>query len=163
RAYLALQSTPESRQVVLQIWDAHSDLPDTSGTPVSPDVPCNICSFLKIRNNRLEWTQILRSNDLFLGVPYNFVQFTCLQEVMGGWPHVEPGDYVQLSDSLHVYQRDWARLEASVPSDTCHNSDRLALPKAESDGAFIELEADMLILMNDSITPTELEQIARRR
>jgi thymidylate synthase len=162
RAYLALRSAPDSRQVVLQIWDPKTDLPDTSGVPASADIPCNICSLLKVRSGRLEWTQILRSNDLFLGVPYNFVQFTSLQEVLAGWLELEPGNYVQFSDSLHVYHRDLPRLRQSHGGTTVQNDDRLALPKSESDEVFADLEADMLVLMNDSLTQVGLEKITSR-
>jgi thymidylate synthase len=162
RAYSALLSAPDSRQVVLQIWDPRSDLPDVSGAPASADVPCNVCSLLKVRSGKLEWTQILRSNDLFLGVPYNFVQFTSLQEILAGWLELEPGDYVQFSDSLHVYDRDAARLLQCRSHRALQNNDTIALPKRESDSAFAELEADMLVLMKESLTQVELERVIRR-
>lgn len=85
RAFLALQNNPESRQVVLQMWDPSIDYPNAEGAPSAPDIPCNVCSLLKVRNGKLHWTQVVRSNDLFRGVPYNFVQFTSLQEIMAGW------------------------------------------------------------------------------
>jgi thymidylate synthase len=39
RAYQALSKNPESRQVVLQIWDSTVDLPATDGKPSAEDVP----------------------------------------------------------------------------------------------------------------------------
>jgi len=147
----------------LQIWDPRTDLPDASGVPASADVPCNVCSLLKVRGGRLEWTQILRSNDLFLGVPYNFVQFTSLQEVLAGWLQLEPGEYVQFSDSLHVYHRDFRWLVQSQGVTSTENTDKIALPKPESDAAFADLESDMLVLMNDSLTQVGLENIALRK
>lgn len=111
-AYEALRYSPDSRQVVLQIWNAAIDLPNPA--PRSADVPCNIVSHLMIRENRLEWLQIMRSNDLIWGMPYNVIQFTCLQEIMAGWLGVDVGSYVQLSDSLHVYQRHWDELDALI-------------------------------------------------
>ncbi len=162
RAYSALRSAPDSRQVVLQIWDPKTDLPDALGMPASSDIPCNICSLLKVRKGRLEWTQILRSNDLFLGVPYNFVQFTSLQEILAGWLKLEAGTYVQFSDSLHVYDRDLVRLAKSRSTETAKNTDSLALPKCESDEVFADLEADMMVLMRESLTQVELEKIASR-
>jgi thymidylate synthase len=112
RAAETLRSKKESRQVVLQIWDANADLPLSCGTPVSCDVPCNVTSMLKIRDNRLEWTQILRSNDLFRGVPYNFIQFMTMHEILAGWIGVDPGCYCHLSDSLHVYESDLAAFDS---------------------------------------------------
>ncbi len=117
RAAETLRSKKESRQVVLQIWDVNADLPLPCGTPVSCDVPCNVTSMLKIRDNRLEWTQVLRSNDLFRGVPYNFIQFMTMHEIVAGWIGIEPGCYCHLSDSLHVYESDLAVFD-SVRSKT---------------------------------------------
>jgi thymidylate synthase len=94
-AYQALRHEPDSRQVVLQIWDPERDLPDPM--PRSEDVPCNLVSHLMIRDNRLEWFQVMRSNDLIWGTPVNFIQFTCLQEIMAGWLGVDVGSYVHLS------------------------------------------------------------------
>ena len=37
--------------------------------------------FQKVRQGKLEWSQIMRSNDVLLGMPYNFIQFTGLQEI----------------------------------------------------------------------------------
>jgi thymidylate synthase len=101
RAYLALSRNPDTRQVVLQIWDPSIDFPAKDGSPRDPDIPCNICSLVKIRNGKLEWTQILRSNDLFLGVPHNFVQFTSLQEILAAWLGIEVGLYRHFTDCLH--------------------------------------------------------------
>ena len=69
KAYQTLRSNSDSRQVVIQIWDSVIDFPDEDGTEAAPDIPCNICAMLKVRNGRLEWTQIMRSNDLFRGLP----------------------------------------------------------------------------------------------
>jgi thymidylate synthase len=111
-AYEALRHSPDSRQVVLQIWDSRRDLPYPA--PRSADVPCNLLSHLMVRNGRLEWLQVMRSNDLIWGTPLNFVQFTCLQEIMAGWLGVDVGNYVHVSDSLHVYERHWTELDELV-------------------------------------------------
>ena len=68
-AYQALSSNPDTRQAVLQIWDSSIDLPQPNGTPANQDIPCNVLSLLKVRAGKLEWLQIIRSNDLFLDLP----------------------------------------------------------------------------------------------
>lgn len=50
RAYDVLKNNPESRQVVMEIWKPDIDLPHSAGIPNNDDIPCNICSLLKIRN-----------------------------------------------------------------------------------------------------------------
>jgi thymidylate synthase len=109
-AYETLCFDPDSRQVVLQIWDANRDLPNPGAR--SADVPCNLLGHLMIRSGRLEWLQVMRSNDLMWGTPINFVQFTCLQEIVAGWLGIDVGNYVHVSDSLHVYERHWAELDS---------------------------------------------------
>src|SRR5882762_10302877 len=60
-AYEALRAKPDSRQVVLQIWDPAGDLPMRRGHPREADIPCNLRSLLKVRRGRLEWVQVMRS------------------------------------------------------------------------------------------------------
>lgn len=105
----ALRKTSHSRQVVLQIWDKNLDMPNPD--PRSKDIPCNLASHLLVRESRLEWLQIMRSNDFFWGFPYNIIEFTTLQEIMCGWLGVDVGEYVHISDSLHVYERHWPYLQ----------------------------------------------------
>ena len=140
RVYRTLRHNPDTRQAVLQIWDARTDLPDTQGRPASPDIPCNIISFLKVRDGRLEWVQVMRSNDLVLGLPHNVVQFTSLQEIIAGWLGLEVGTYHHFSDSLHVYERNFSDIDRSSPTNIPANEDRLDLPKDAFDGVFADLE-----------------------
>lgn len=135
RALLALRGRPTSRQVVIQLWDPRSDFPTEDGSEVSKDVPCNICSMLKVRDGRLEWTQIMRSNDIFRGLPHNFVQFTMLQEILAGWLEVEVGAYHHVSDSLHVYEKALDEgFGISPQQESVSNTDSVNLPKDISDG-----------------------------
>lgn len=106
RVYRTLKNCPESRQVVMLIWDPKTDLPQEGGTPNNKDIPCNICSLIKVRDHKLEWMQIMRSNDLVLGLPYNIVQFTSIQEILASWLKIEVGTYNHVSDSLHIYEND---------------------------------------------------------
>jgi thymidylate synthase len=157
RAYDALKSNPDTRQVVLQIWDSRIDLPLSNGKPVNPDIPCNLLSLLKVRNGTLEWTQIMRSNDLFLGLPHNFVQFTTLQEIMAGWLGIEVGTFNQLSDSLHVYTTHLDYIRASTPVAVARNEDQLSTNKTLSDKLFEELADKIDLISKKTLSRTELE------
>ena len=159
RAAQALESAPESRQIVLQIWHPAEDLPKPDGVPRRGDIPCNICSLLKIRNGRLEWTQVLRSNDLFLGVPYNFVQFTTFQEVLAGWLGVRLGQYTHLSDSLHAYERDLPSFSTPVTAQAMLNNESLCLPWNESKEVLRALWRRASPLTLDSLTPARFSRL----
>lgn len=161
RAYHALKSNSGTRQIVLQIWDGRHDFPDLEGKPVSKDIPCNICSILKIRNQKLHWTQIIRSNDLLLGVPHNFIQFTALQEIIAGWLEVDLGPYVQLSDSLHVYKRDWNILSQNTNTIQNVNTDNLSLSFHESQECIKKLAAFMEKLLVVNIPETTIVNLVK--
>lgn len=116
QACQALSGQPNSRQVALQIWAPQRDLPRQDGAPAHEDVPCNVCALLKLRDGRLEWTQIMRSSDLLLGTPHNFVQFTSMQEVMAGWLGVQLGSFCLVTDCLHVYETRLDEVCSAVPT-----------------------------------------------
>lgn len=159
RAYHALKNNPDSRQVVIQIWDAKTDLPNESGAPASPDIPCNLFSMLKVRDGKLEWTQVMRSNDLYRGTPYNFVQFTTIQEILAGWLGLDVGGYYQISDSLHIYENDCQELSSRGYSNVCLNSDNLAIDKEIFDNVFKILWQKMVALTQPNLTDVEFYQV----
>jgi thymidylate synthase len=113
-------------------------------------------STLKLRDNKLEWLQVMRSNDLFLGTPYNFVQFTTIQEVLAGWLGVEVGSYNHVSDSLHLYERDYSRGRMEAATEVQKNSDSLALPRLESEQVSIYLGSCFDLMTKSDLQEDEL-------
>ena len=157
-AYDALQNCPESRQVVIQIYDAKTDFPIENGRPRNEDIPCNVCSLLKIRNNHLEWTQVLRSNDIFLGLPYNFVQFMSLQEIVAGWLNLEVGTYNHYSDSLHLYANDKKRVNICFDKEIW-NPDNISISFSDSRRIFSEMFNRMLCLSKNNLCEKDIEKL----
>lgn len=160
KAYEALQSIPESRQVVIQIYDTKVDFPIEKGIPQYEDIPCNICSLLKVRNGKLEWSQIMRSNDVLLGMPYNFIQFTGLQEILAGWLEIDLGSYNHYSDSLHLYARDVDKIGIGQEAEI-RNNDSLSLRRDESERLFQEIFHRMKGLCLKNITEKEIHSLAK--
>jgi thymidylate synthase len=111
---------------------------------------------LKVRNAALEWTQVMRSNDIFRGLPYNFVQFTTMQEIMAGWLNLKVGSYNHFSDSLHIYERDFGQLKAPQPVKINDNTDSLVLPRAEFDLVFADLEYQATRVADETVTSGSL-------
>ncbi len=161
RACDALSSNPSTRQVVLQYWDPRSDLPHNDGVPSCTDVPCNVTSLLKIREGRLEWTQVLRSNDLLRGLPTNFAQFTYLQEVIAGWMGVEVGVYHHWSDSLHLYTRDAEKFSCEPEvAPLASNTDSLAIDMVRGEAVILELYRRMVEMTAQDVGVRALEDLA---
>jgi thymidylate synthase len=160
QAYKTLKNNPDSRQVVLQIWDPNRDLPDNQGQPKSEDIPCNIVSLLKVRDGKLEWQQVMRSNDIILGLPYNFIQFTILQEIMAGWLDLEVGTYNHLSDSLHVYLDKLQGYSISRNIRLNENTDDLRLSKSKSDEIFKQFSDKIDSIIHEGGSEKKLRELA---
>jgi len=162
RAYLALSSASTSRQVVLQIWDGRIDFPGPDGTPSTTDVPCNIVSLLKVREGKLNWTQVLRSNDFFLGLPHNIIQFTTLQEVIAGWLGIECGDFNLITDSLHLYERDAGHMTELLPISAASNSDNISVAKNEAELNFRTLAESIDLIVDTAVPADDIYRMAMR-
>lgn len=103
-----LKNNPDSRRVVLSMWSV-----DDLGSS-SKDVPCNISILLKMRNKKLDFTVINRSNDLYLGVPYNVFTFYLFHEFLALQIGCTTGIQRHFTDSLHLYQRDVVKIEKII-------------------------------------------------
>lgn len=163
RVFHALQLNPATRQTVLQIWDAAADLPLESGEPAAADIPCNVIAIPKVRRGRLEWLQILRSNDAFRGFPHNVVQFTVLQEMIAGWLRLEVGAYNHISDSFHVYEADIEAVSRSLrqPAPKIEaNSDSWALAREDWDDAMEVALMRLEAMTATGIGKMELQELA---
>ena len=160
RAYEVLRSDPASRQVTLQIWDSRIDLPTDLGSPAAPDIPCNIAACLKVRDGRLSWLQLMRSNDVFLGLPYNIVQFTVLQEVIAGWLGLEVGDFALMVDSLHLYDQNAELMKiGAIPKIDAHQYPSFALSKESFDDVVPRVASALQSLTNSALTTMELRAL----
>jgi thymidylate synthase len=160
RAYHALHHNSPSRQVVLQIWDPRIDLPNDDGQPTAPDIPCNLLSCLKVRDGRLEWLQVMRSSDVYRGTPYNLVQFTLLQEILAGWLRLDLGDFVLVTDSLHLYEEDVSVMEVGELDQGLNKCDHtLALPKTASDRVIQKVIVTLESLSSTALAPSSLRSL----
>lgn len=101
------ENNPNTRQVVLSIWNPDFDL----GTKTK-DIPCNDIIMLKIRNNKLITTIQNRSNDIHWGLPTNIFQFSFLTECISACLGIELGTQTHNSQSLHVY--DWNEIARTM-------------------------------------------------
>lgn len=93
---LALDSL--SRQAVIHIKDASNE--------PTKDTPCTVALQYMIREGKLFATTYMRSNDIWLGFPYDVFAFTCLQIKMAMELGIDVGDYTHIAGSLHLYERD---------------------------------------------------------
>ena len=102
-----LRSHPNSRRAVLSIYQTHRDL----AAPTT-DVPCTLSiQFLQRRTKKhgeaLHMFVTMRSNDLYLGLPYDLIQFVMLQAAIAAELGLPIGFYSHNVASAHIYKRHW--------------------------------------------------------
>lgn len=112
QALIQLRDNQNSRQVVLHIKEARNLIDNPT-----KDLNCTVCLQLFIREGKLYMTTYMRSNDLWMGFPYDVFQFTCLQILLAMELDVELGTYTHIAGSLHLYERDYAKGEANLGND----------------------------------------------
>lgn len=96
-----LKKNPNSRRAVIHIKNASAE--------ESKDVNCTVCLQFFIREGKLHCTAYMRSNDIWMGFPYDVFQFTCMQILMSMELEVEIGTYTHIAGSLHLYKRDYEK------------------------------------------------------
>ncbi len=101
-----------SRQAALNIYSTKYGLIETK------DVPCTLNLHFLVRDNKLNLTVYMRSNDLFWGFQYDVFMFTSLQEIVANELGLELGYYTHCPTSLHVYEYHWDMLEQMDKSNT---------------------------------------------
>jgi len=94
-----LRENPNSRQAIINLWDPIKD-----NLFQSKDYPCNNWVGYTLRNNVLDQTVVIRSNDLVWGTPINAVQFTHIQAYVAGCLGVAMGKLTYVINNLHYYQ-----------------------------------------------------------
>jgi thymidylate synthase len=102
---LEILSTHEnSRQCVVSMWRPH-DL-DVALTKECKDVPCTLNMQFFKRDDSLHLQVTMRSNDLWLGTPYDCFAFMTVQHLMANALELQLGTYTHVVGSIHVYDKD---------------------------------------------------------
>ncbi|UOF80032.1 pyrimidine hmase [Caudoviricetes sp.] len=80
------------------------------------DLPCTVGLQFLIRDNKLHCIATMRSNDVWLGMPYDVFAFTQIQRLVASRLMVDVGWYVHQVGSLHLYERNAATADTITPT-----------------------------------------------
>lgn len=101
--------TANTRQAIVAMWRP-DDLAKVASGNVPPDMPCTCMFQFQLRKGVLHMHTFMRSNDLWLGFPYDVFAFTCFQRLIAWWLDVQVGKYVHTVGNIHAYHRNWDKL-----------------------------------------------------
>lgn len=94
-----LKKNPYDRQCILHIKEA-------SNKPTK-DTPCTCLLQFTCFNGKLNLHTYMRSNDIWLGLPYDMGFFTVLLQIVAKEVGLPVGVYYHTVGDLHLYERHW--------------------------------------------------------
>lgn len=99
-----LKRNPYSRRAIINF-----NVPNRERFKTRDEI-CTIALVFELRDGKLDCTGIMRSNDVWLGTPYDVVFFTELQKHIANELGVGYGKYTHFAVSLHAYAKDIDRV-----------------------------------------------------
>lgn len=105
-AFYSLVQDKDTRQAVM-----HFNRPMHQYLGVK-DFPCTLEMTFHIRDNKLNATVVMRSNDVIKGTTFDVPFFMLLQQMMLNaiqkvYPDVKMGTYTHIAHSMHLYESDF--------------------------------------------------------
>ena len=95
-----LRNDKWSRKAVLSLTDP------TLNKQTTKDFQCTIALNFLIRNDKLYMTVYMRSNDVYFGLPYDYIYFTSIGQYIADKLNVPFVSYNHVVTSMHMYERD---------------------------------------------------------
>jgi thymidylate synthase len=128
------------------------------------DFVCTLNGIFQIRDNKLNFTIDMRSNDLILGTPtdvafFCLLQMQMLEHLRKYYPELELGTYTHIAHSLHLYERHFDLVSEMLmksfnPTSFPKIREFLIDPQGQALSGIKEIE-DEMIQCNDIINTAE--------
>lgn len=91
-----IQNNPDSRRIIVSAWNV-ADLPQMNLPP------CHAFFQFYVANGKLSLQLYQRSEDIFLGVPFNIASYALLLMMVAQVTGLEAGDFVHTLGDAHIY------------------------------------------------------------
>lgn len=121
-----LKREPSSRHGVVVTWDPGQD---GLGAAKKANVPCPYTFTVNITNGKLHLHNIVRSNDMILGFPFDVAGFCFLQYVLAQKLNVKVGTYSHSISNAHIYENHYKGAKELIKRKNKHKKIKLELPK----------------------------------
>ncbi len=121
-----LEKDPSSRHGVVVTWDPASD--GLFGVQ-KKNVPCPYTFTVNIIGGRLNLHNIVRSNDVVLGLPADVAGFALLQMMLAQRLGVKPGVYSHSISNAHIYSNHYEGAKEMLAREVMHEPIHFTLPE----------------------------------
>ena len=107
----SIKKNPDSRRHIVNAWNV-SDLDDMALPP------CHMFYQFWVGNGRLSCNLYVRSNDLFLGAPFNIAEYALLTHMVAQQCDLEVGELVYTIGDAHVYLNHLDQIDEQLSRST---------------------------------------------
>ncbi len=128
-----LTKSPHSRHAVIIAWDPEDDGLG-SGTP-KKNVPCPYSFTINILGGHLHLHNIIRSQDMLLGNPYDTAGFALLLIILAQKLGYKPGKLTISMSNAHIYENQFSAVEELLSRENDHAPINFELPENSFDRA----------------------------
>ena len=118
-----IRTNPDSRRLILSAWSA-----DQISLMALP--PCHYAFQLIVRKNKLSGMLTMRSNDVFLGSPFNIASYALLIHILAKEVDMQVGDLVYSIGDAHIYHNHFEQVKEQL------SREEYLLPTLEIDNNF---------------------------
>lgn len=99
-----------TRQAIIQIWK--------ESPQKSKDIPCTLSLQFLHNDGELDLIATMRSNDAWLGLPYDFYNFTMIQNYFAHLLGLKIGQYTHQAGSMHLYEQHYEKASLLIKDPT---------------------------------------------
>lgn len=115
-----LKNNPNSRRHIINGWNV-AELPDEHQKPWDNAAagkmalpPCHVLYQFYVANNRLSASLYIRSNDLFLGNPYNTASLAFLTHMLAQQCDLDVGEIILSIGDAHIYSNHFEQVATQL-------------------------------------------------
>jgi len=118
-----IKNNPDSRRHIISGWNV-ADLPDESKTPQENAAsgkmalpPCHLLYQWYVADGKLSGSLYIRSNDLFLGNPYNTCSLAIFTHMIAQQCDLEVGEIIISIGDCHLYSNHFEQAKVQLQRD----------------------------------------------
>lgn len=105
-----IRSNPDSRRHIVNAWNV-ADVPDMALPP------CHMFFQFYVASGKLSCQLYVRSNDLFLGAPFNIAEYALLLHLVAQQTDLAPSELVYTIGDAHIYLNHLDQIEEQLSRD----------------------------------------------
>lgn len=109
-----LRNNPSSHRIIVSAWNV-GDIQELIKNPKTAPPACHTLFQFFVYDGKLSCQLYMRSNDAFLGAPFNIAQYALLTMMLAQTTGLKLGEYIHTSGDIHLYRNhlEQAKLQIS--------------------------------------------------